>query len=532
MTNVIFVSGNKPRCVDEDTEYLSRSGWRKIKDYNIGDEVLVSNPVTGVAHFEVPADYINGGPAEFLQVKSQTLDLCVTPDHKFLGVTAKGCPKSFYAKDLFQSLNSKSGKDLRVKSTFKIENKEYPISDDLLRLWVAINADATLRYSSTGYTTSNLKKERKKVRLRDLLNRCSVTFKEINYKGMQGYSSFSFYSPVLKGFDRDVFYNLSIRQCKIVRDEMILWDGSITKTGTPKFFTCIKEEADLFQYLSCMVGEACTISEDIRSGRNTTYNCSVYRGRDYVSFATGRLRGKVTTSIKDRHYCFTTSTGAWVSRKNNKVIITGNSGKGTTGKFIKNLLEGEGYSVEIMEFKDKLFEISADTLGISVEEFLHLYDRKVSSLTYLEGLEIANSDFSLPNSEWVKDYKMYEVNGKWYSKREWLIFISENIIKKHTTDTYFGDSVTARIDDQDFVVITDSGFVSEALPVMQKVGKDNCLVIQLVKKDASTVKDSRKMLEPEDFNYEVDFIRIENNGTLEGLRKSVEEGVSRWVSNF
>lgn len=217
------------------------------------------------------------------------------------------------------------------------------------------------------------------------------------------------------------------------------------------------------------------------------------------------------------------------------VFISGNkprSGKGTAGKFIKAYLEDKGYSVEIMEFKDKLFEIAADILGISVDKFLEYYDRKVSSLTYVEGLTVANSQHHLVNTEWVKDYPMYKVGDNWYSKREWLIHVSENVIKKHTSDTYFGDSVVSRISGQDFVVITDSGFVAEALPVIEYVDNKCCLVVQLVKEDASDVKDSRKMLEPEDFRPHMRpvFCKVTNDGTLGELQTKVEKEIEKWLT--
>lgn len=217
------------------------------------------------------------------------------------------------------------------------------------------------------------------------------------------------------------------------------------------------------------------------------------------------------------------------------IFISGNkprSGKGTVGNFAKEYLQSKGYTVEVMEFKDKLFEISSDILGINVEDFLYLYDRKVSSLTYVEGLEIANGNFYLPSAEWVKDYKMYEVCGKWYSKREWLIHVSENIIKPHTDNKYFGKCLTDRIDCQDFVIITDSGFVDEALPVIDKVDNGCCMVIQLFRENGSDIKDSRKMLTPEDFKPHLRpyFTSIYNEGSLLSLKVTTEKEIQKWLN--
>ena len=217
------------------------------------------------------------------------------------------------------------------------------------------------------------------------------------------------------------------------------------------------------------------------------------------------------------------------------VFISGNkprSGKGCVGKFMKEYLESEGYSVEIMEFKDKLFEISADILNIPVSKFLEYYDRKISDLTYVEGLSIHNHHNYLHTHEWVKDYPMYEVGGEWYSKREWLIHVSESVIKPHTSSTYFGDALINKISGQDFVIITDSGFVDEALPVIEDVDSECCLVVQLFREDGSSVKDSRKMLVPEDFQPHMrpSFSRIDNNSDLTHLKDNTVEVVSKWMN--
>lgn len=219
------------------------------------------------------------------------------------------------------------------------------------------------------------------------------------------------------------------------------------------------------------------------------------------------------------------------------IFISGNkprSGKGSVGKFMKRYLESQGYSAEIMEFKDKLFEIASDILGIPVSKFLEYYDRKVSDLTYTESLSIHNHHNHPHPHEWVKDYPMYKVGGNWYSKREWLIHVSESVIKPHTSSTFFGEALLNKISGQDFVIITDSGFVDEALPVIEDVDSECCLVVQLFRENGSDVKDSRKMLVPEDFEPHMRpmFARIENNSDLTHLKNETVEVLSKWLNEI
>ena len=70
------------------------------------------------------------------------------------------------------------------------------------------------------------------------------------------------------------------------------------------------------------------------------------------------------------------------------------------------------------EFKDELFKLAANTLGISVEDFLQGYDKRVS--------EVLGWYSSV---EWYKDFKSITVGDNKFSQREWLIYISESVIK-------------------------------------------------------------------------------------------------------
>jgi dCTP deaminase len=70
-------------CMADDTDILAKTGWKKLKDIIIGEEVLTLNPVTKQAEYKPVQKkqqyYYNG---ELLHFHGKFVDQLVTPDHK------------------------------------------------------------------------------------------------------------------------------------------------------------------------------------------------------------------------------------------------------------------------------------------------------------------------------------------------------------------------------------------------------------------------------------------------------------------
>jgi dCTP deaminase len=70
-------------CMSDDTDILAKTGWKKLKDVIIGEEVLTLNPVTKQSEYKPvlkkQAHYYNG---KLLHFHGKYVDQLVTPDHK------------------------------------------------------------------------------------------------------------------------------------------------------------------------------------------------------------------------------------------------------------------------------------------------------------------------------------------------------------------------------------------------------------------------------------------------------------------
>lgn len=120
------------------------------------------------------------------------------------------------------------------------------------------------------------------------------------------------------------------------------------------------------------------------------------------------------------------------------------------------------------------------------------------------------------------------------SRREAMIFVSEGIIKPMYGSSYFGDQVASKIKYSKDYVISDGGFLDELMPIINKIGCENILIIQLVRDNCTFSNDSRRYFNgriDEEFviNFKSEFesgfvvgpklpiktFRIHNNGSLE-----------------
>lgn len=136
------------------------------------------------------------------------------------------------------------------------------------------------------------------------------------------------------------------------------------------------------------------------------------------------------------------------------------------------------------------------------------------------------------------------------SRREAMIYVSEKVIKPKQGLDYFGKLVANEIDLEKDYVISDGGFIDELVPVLERVGSKNFILVQLTREGHDYSTDSRRyfqgtrlmheyvlggILTPIDNQYVLDKLfdvkmyRIHNNSTIEDfentLQKIYEQGI-------
>lgn len=318
-------------CVDKDTQFLTPSGWKYISDYKT-DDLVAEWDKEGNINFKKPSNYIKLKSQTLNHIKSNTVDMVICDDHKVPYTTESG---NFKTKQFSEIKNFSK---LKIPRTYNniISSNSFDCSDELIRVLVMQSADGSeIKNIKKFKIRIQVKKQRKKERVIKLLNEANINFSL--QENSDGYQAITYYPPskiAFKGLS--CLWACDTRQLKIVGEEISYWDSANTqrKNVSSLRFTGNKKDAELVQHAwHILTRNYVTVVKDPRSyKKEDLYNVlASSRKISDLTFKSSRSR-KLSTitpynTIDGYKYCFTTSTGFWLARRNNKVFPTGNCGK-------------------------------------------------------------------------------------------------------------------------------------------------------------------------------------------------------------
>ena len=130
------------------------------------------------------------------------------------------------------------------------------------------------------------------------------------------------------------------------------------------------------------------------------------------------------------------------------------------------------------------------------------------------------------------------------SCREAMIYVSEQVVKPIRGLDHFGKLVANEIDLEKNYAISDGGFVDELIPVVEKVGTNNFVLVQLTRDGEDYSSDSRRYFQGSRIQqeyvlgnkyteidrkyvlpqvFDVNMYRIHNNGSLQDFNNTLEK---------
>lgn len=315
-------------CVDKDTEFLTENGWVKISEYK-NQKIAVFNAKTRTTKFESPIAYIKDKNDKFYYLHTKYgINQMISSEHKCL--VEKGShnkPKSrgelycISAKDLYEK---HSMLKLGFRDNFICDipnlniNKKCELSNEQIRVQIMVMADGHIQ--NGGKCVCQFSRKRKIDRCLELLKDALINY-EIKERKRDIFAVL--FEPPLKNKRISEFYNCSIEQLKIICDEVMKWDGTIKDNVYTSTF---KEDVDFVQYAFACTGRRTSISCDNREGKKS-YRCIVSDSKPRVQLAgTPKTDIDIVDSVDGYKYCFTTSTGFWIMRRNGCICVTGNCG--------------------------------------------------------------------------------------------------------------------------------------------------------------------------------------------------------------
>ena len=353
----VFLTG-QAGCYDKDTEYLSPTGWKKFPEYIEGELVAQFDTHTEEVTFVHPEQYIKLPCEEFTRMSFKGIDMCLSSEHNVLYYN-RGYekPKTIVYSDLLQRHSeSKDGFSGSIRTTFKYSGKGIDYTEGELRLQVAVMADGRIvKNGKNNYTQMRFYKERKYQRLIDLCNKFNLPYIDNGWKVSDKSSSGKEYELIVfpktvdKHFDSK-YYQCTNEQLSIITDEIKYWDSTIVNNikkinNTIRFSTTIKDSATFIQFAFSSQGYCTSIlyrKKDSNSSIEYTVNASQSRtnnkGLRSPCNKDRKLIPEIYKSLDGFKYCFTVPSGFLLVRRNNKIFISGNSGKSyTLNQFIRHL---------------------------------------------------------------------------------------------------------------------------------------------------------------------------------------------------
>lgn len=370
-------------CHDEKTQVLTDSGWKFHFNIDHKEEKIATfNPETNKVEFHIPNSKYEGFyKGKIYQFKNKHLDIKVTPKHE-MWIAPKHKPDQWqkvYAEDLYNGkysefflletaefehndcspervieLTAKGFKKGKVKD-FKIKEKElaellgYYISEGCLdRFNASLGRYRVVISQNYGDMLDRMMK---------LLNQIGLPFSQIKRKNRKNESGVRIYGKALyqylekniNGLAKDKFIpelvNSWSRESKeVFLSALIAGDGSIdNREGrTSRLYHSASEKlANDVQILAMSLGYSAKVTSKYNQGGTLMYlvkisnspntNCTIrhFNQKDIIE-----------KEYKDYIYCYNVENHLFVTRRNGKVTIQGNSASRSTAQTMsRNLID-------------------------------------------------------------------------------------------------------------------------------------------------------------------------------------------------
>lgn len=357
--NVSIITG-AGGCTDEQTEYLTDSGWKYIKDYN-GEEIATCDKKKRCIYFEKPEKYHVYPATTWYNLVNSGVDIRVSEEHRIPYISHKKDNLKIRTMKEITEMSTKNIQFLgRFITTFKSDfSREINYSDDYLKLILSFLLKGKFlklekeisKINNLELWSLSIHKEDHQIKMEDLLKLNNIEYvKTLNPNN----TNFITYECLLKmpsgGFPES-WYTISNRQLDIVFKEILYWGkgcrkNSIFSTANEKILDFVQYVATTRGYRSYLwyrgIGESRHVYISDRTLIPFKYNIGKARYKEDI---------KVTLEEPkegENKYCFTTSTGLWISRRNGRILVNHNSGKSSLLKAVANIFVRGGYNVELL----------------------------------------------------------------------------------------------------------------------------------------------------------------------------------------
>lgn len=313
-------------CLTPDHEVLTPNGWVRFDEWN-GGKIANWSPAGGITFEESEAvSFPYSG--EMVVTDSKHIQQIATPDHKVPAYDYRDRFKIVCARDLPNTRVSLPTSGLYTAGRAKL-------SDLQTRLAIATQADGHL--NKKGQLIFGFRKARKATRVIQLLNELGIPYLEPRV-----YSDGTFKVTVprkdVPQYARKRFkFDLGYYDHEAFINELPFWDGSSPRPGIVQYVTGDKANADFAQTIFHLNGLSAVLTSRINPKEEGAegFCLAIHKPRSMAK----QQRAEYSTieAYTGSVHCAVTKTGFFLVRRNGRVWVTGNSGKGLNFQNLSSL---------------------------------------------------------------------------------------------------------------------------------------------------------------------------------------------------
>lgn len=329
-------------CYDEQTEILTKEGWKFFQNCDESDLYLTLNPTSNLIEYQKATAIINKDyTGDMIQIKDiKRVDLLITPDHKMYAAPRVNDGSWNYSLCEAKEFLNRSYKIMMSGGEWKGAKSNF--SEDALKFIGFFIGDGS-KCKDRQYYKFRLKRKRKIKYITDLCNRLGWGINIHNTKNPNLFSAEikvpnyikstldNCYNTKRKKKIPDNLLNLEIKDLLCILDGLINSDGHITKNGHKRYDTCSYELVGNMQELLLKSGFGFNVTkkDTTKPNHNIAYQIHINKERDKeqrIGWTSDDRKKEVSIiPYKGKIYCVEVPNHIIYVKRNNKCCWSGNS---------------------------------------------------------------------------------------------------------------------------------------------------------------------------------------------------------------
>lgn len=345
-------------CLTGDHEVLTPAGWIRLDEWP-GGKIACWNTLGETVSFQESSRVVFEYDGPMYHLVNKRHDQMSTPDHKMAYWTDEG-----WKSDTVEKLSKKRYSTPYV-GYMSQQSKQ---TDNQLRVLVMTQADG--HFTEDGQLRFHFKKGRKIDRCKKLLRDTEIPFTVREYEDRTVITIPKRSLPLWVSMfeNKELDWWMLKESADVIFDELVYWDGYRCGPNSIQYSSTNEKNVDVLQALAILTGRSAT--KLIKKVRNENWSpCFVLNVWLNPSNRNEVRKKPSLEQYKGKVFCAETKTGFFMVRRNGKVWVTGNSGRGIQPQNLpRNYLNDLDSAREVIRQKDlglmeMLYDDPADVLS-------------------------------------------------------------------------------------------------------------------------------------------------------------------------